>query len=86
MKSKVLAILAIALTTLFLSTQAFAWGGSKKTDKDTGKTDQSKSSMSNHGSSSSSDRDISGNQSGRGSNESTDKYDPTSPWNIFPTP
>jgi hypothetical protein len=71
---------------LFLSTQAFACGGSKKTDMDMGKTDQNKSSMSKQGSSSSSDRDISGNQSGRDSNESTGKYDTTSPWNIFPMP
>lgn len=86
MKSKLLIILAIALTTLFLSTQAFAWEGSKKTDKDMGKTDQSKSSMSNRGSSSSPDRDINGNQSSRNSNESTGKYKMTSPGNMAPTP
>jgi hypothetical protein len=40
MNSKLLQIMAIGLTTLFLSAQAFAWAGAGK-DKDVGsKTDQ----------------------------------------------
>ena len=35
MNSKLLRIMAIGLTTLFLSAQAFAWGGTEK-DKDVG--------------------------------------------------
>ena len=56
MNPKVLKIFVIALTTLFLSTPAFACGGVQK-DKDIGKTGQDKLSMNNSDQSYSTDQD-----------------------------
>ena len=81
MKSKLPAILAIALAVLFLSVQAFACEGSKKTDKDIGNTDRHESSMSNQGP----DRDIGKDLDRSNSSTSTGQYD-TNPWNVVPTP
>jgi hypothetical protein len=78
MNSKLLRIFVVALTTLFLNTQAFACGGGQgaQNDKDRGKTDLDKSFMSDSDQSYSTDRDI-GNmdQSSYDNNKSIDRSD-----------
>ena len=87
MKLNTVSVSAIAITALFLSAQAFAWGGSPKTDKDVGYTDMNGSSMSNRGPSTSpADRDMNGNQSDLNSNQPAGKYKTISPGDVMPTP
>ena len=76
MNSKLLKIFIIAFATLFLNMQAFACGSGAQKDKDSGKTNLDKSSMSDSGQSYSTDRDK-GNmdQGSYDNNKSTDRSD-----------
>ena len=73
MKSKLLAILAVAITALFFSSQAYAWGSKKDKDMDKGKS----SVYDTGGASKSSptDRDIGNDEGSSKSNKSTDQLD-----------